>query len=65
MLTVEPELIGTVEAAELLNISPEGLVKRTRVKGMRPIPFRVGHRWLYDAAEVLAVKRAMDWLQRR
>lgn len=58
----EASLIGTEEAAALLNLSPNGLIKRTRTKHNRPIPIRVGRLWRYDKAEVIAVKRMLEWL---
>ncbi|SAL59544.1 hypothetical protein AWB71_03296 [Caballeronia peredens] len=58
-------LIGREEAAELLNLSVNGLISRTRVKTYRPRPIRQGRRVLYDLTEVLEVKRVMQWLRGR
>lgn len=58
-------LIGREEAADLLNLSVNGLIGRTRVKNYRPRPIRQGRRVLYDLAEVMEVKRVMDWLRGR
>ena len=58
-------LIGREEAAELLNLSVNGLIGRTRMKNYRPRPIRQGRRVLYDLSEVLEVKRVMEWLRGR
>ncbi|HVW50822.1 MAG TPA: hypothetical protein VHC91_10575 [Trinickia sp.] len=55
-------LIRREQAAELLNLSVNGLIGRTRQKGYRPRPIRQGRRVLYDLDEVMEVKRAIDWL---
>lgn len=61
----ERVLIGREEAAELLNLSVNGLIGRTREKNYRPRPVRQGRRVLYDLDEVMEVKRVMDWLRGR
>ncbi|NOV24174.1 hypothetical protein E5S69_11690 [Cupriavidus necator] len=61
----ERVLIGREEAAELLNLSVNGLIGRTREKNYRPRPVRQGRRVLYDLEEVMEVKRVMDWLRGR
>lgn len=61
----ERTLIGREEAAELLNLSVNGLIGRTREKNYRPRPVRQGRRVLYDLEEVMEVKRVMDWLRGR
>lgn len=58
-------LIGREQAAELLNLSVNGLIGRTRMKNYRPRPIRQGRRVLYDLDEVMEVKRVMDWLRGR
>ncbi|WP_150627355.1 hypothetical protein [Pandoraea captiosa] len=59
----ERVLIGREEAADLLNLSVNGLIGRTREKSYRPRPVRLGRRVLYDRDEVLEVKRVMEWLR--
>lgn len=61
----ERVLVGREEAAELLNLSVNGLIGRTREKNYRPRPVRQGRRVLYDLEEVMEVKRVMDWLRGR
>lgn len=61
----ERTLIGREEAAELLNLSVNGLIGRTREKNYRPRPVHLGRRVLYDLEEVMEVKRVMDWLRGR
>ncbi|CAB3644141.1 hypothetical protein [Trinickia soli] len=58
-------LIGREQAAELLNLSVNGLIGRTRMKNYRPRPIRQGRRVLYDLDEVMEVKRVMEWLRGR
>ena len=64
-LVDERVLVGREEAAELLNLSVNGLIGRTRMKNYRPRPIRQGRRVLYDLSEVLEVKRVMEWLRGR
>lgn len=61
----ERVLIGREEAAELLNLSVNGLIGRTREKTYRPRPVRQGRRILYDLDEVMEVKRVTEWLRGR
>ncbi|MFJ1253351.1 hypothetical protein [Cupriavidus sp. CuC1] len=58
-------LISRQEAADLLNLSINGLIGRTREKTYRPRPVRQGRRILYDLDEVMEVKRVMEWLRGR
>ncbi|QLB63471.1 hypothetical protein [Paraburkholderia caribensis] len=57
----ERVLIGREAAAAILNLSVPGLIGQGR-KGWRPFPIRQGHRVVYDLADVLEVKGALDWL---
>lgn len=61
----ERVLIGREEAADLLNLSVNGLIGRTREKNYRPRPIRQGRRVLYDLEEVMEVRKVMDWLRGR